>query len=381
LNLKTYTCIVTATLVATAAHAQADAISIIRAASKAGTEVKSAEYTVEGSFRTTKVKSSVWQVNAPVKDSGYAPGKYRVKGTVDDGNGEISYFEFAYDGTSLRIKADNDDVRVVEHPDAYAAGQQIPGAAEMTRLSVIGDFDWLLSKKPELRLLGEKKIGKWTCDVVEVKYTVSSPVVGDTVVDVRWAFDRGSHLPIQRTSEFGTTTILKLTLNPKIDDKVFRLEGNTVKANPLGPATDKLLAIGSLAPDFALKDAKGKVHSLKSYRGKVLVLDFWATWCLPCRQTMPILQKLHKEYGGSKVAVLGISVDQDYDPVAFMKRMGLSYPIALRGMAAAKAYRAVLLPTLYVIGPDGRIRYRQAGINRNDATNLPRVVSRLRSSP
>lgn len=356
-----------------AAPSAPDAMSIILAADAAGKTVKTAEYTVEGSFAGTKVKSTVWQVNGKVPDTGYATGKYRVKGTSES-NGDIEFFDFAYDGKALRVRTNTDDVRVVNAPDTYSAGQQIPQASGITRMSVLGDWQWLLDKKPQLRLLPAKKIGNWTCDVVEVKYTVNDPAVGETTVQVEWAFDRVSHLPIQRSSSFATVTVLKLKLNAPIDDKIFRLEGKRVDAKDQLPATDDLLTVGSVAPDFSVRDGRGKLRTLKSYRGRVLVLDFWGTWCLPCRKTMPILQKLHAQYGGKRVEVLGISLDREADPVTFMKRMKYTYPIALNGAKAARAYKAVLLPTTYVIDPNGKIAFRQAGIDRNDAVTLPKAV-------
>ncbi len=356
------------------ANAGQDPTEIIQAADKAGKALKSAEYTLEGSFSYAKVKASTWQVNATVPDTGFAVGKYRVKCTSESG-GDLEYFDFAYDGKALRVRSGNDDVRMVKDPDAYAAGQQIPPIGAMCRMPVIGGWQWLLDLKPQMRVLPAKKIGSWTCDVVEVKYVVNSPVVGDTKVEVEWAFDRVSHLPIQRASATSTVTLLKLKVNPVIDDKIFKLEGKEIDAKGELPATADLLALGSMAPNFSLKDADGKVRTLKSYRGKVVVLDFWGTWCVPCRKTMPILQKLQEQYKGAKVAVLGISVDREMDPAAFMRRMKYNYPIGLDGAKAAKDYKAVMLPTTYVIDAKGKIVFRQAGIDRNDAVRLPSAVA------
>src|SRR6266567_2066513 len=69
----------------------------------------------------------------------------------------------------------------------------------------------------------------------------------------------------------------------------------------------KLLAIGATAPDWELSDADGKLQTLAQYRGKIVVLDFWATWCGPCAEVMPQMQKLHEKYKDKGVAVFGVS--------------------------------------------------------------------------
>jgi thiol-disulfide isomerase/thioredoxin len=382
MNLKACISILVPMAIIGIAPAQTDAKTVLKQAVQACKDVKTAELSVEGTYASTKVKATIWQARDAVPDSGFLPGKYRIKGTADEG-GSLSFFEMAYDGKALRIKDNNDDVTVVDHPSPYQAGQNTPMPAMLASFSLLGGrFDDFLNGKAQLRPLPAIKVRDWTCDVVEIKWTAKNPVVGDVELTVRWAFDQKTHLPVQHSSDTGTVTVTQFKLNPTIDDKVFRLEAKSVKmADPLGPATAHLLPIGSAAPKFTLKSPKGKTLNLAAFRGKVLVLDFWGTWCLPCRKTMPILEKLNKQYGGKGVAILGISVDRDYDPVAFMKRMGYTYPIAVKGESASKAYHAQVLPTLYVIGPDGRIRYRQAGINRDDETRLPKIIAGARSSP
>src|ERR1044072_1856562 len=137
MNLRTSISSLTILAIVHCASAGQDPISIIQAADKAGKALKSAEYTLDGSFASMKVKCTMWQGNATVPDSGYAVGKYRVKGTSESGS-DIEYFDFAYDGKALRVKSGTDDVRMVKDPDAYAAGQQIPPACAMVRMPVIG---------------------------------------------------------------------------------------------------------------------------------------------------------------------------------------------------------------------------------------------------
>ncbi len=131
-----------------------------------------------------------------------------------------------------------------------------------------------------------------------------------------------------------------------------------------GKAAQELLPVGSPAPEWTLKDAQGKQHKLSDYRGKVVVIDFWAVWCIPCHQAMPGLQKLHDDLSKRGVVVLGISTgERGGDPQRLMKERGFTYGLLLNGETITEAYHVVGLPTIYVVGVDGRIIHAGFGAN------------------
>lgn len=151
-----------------------------------------------------------------------------------------------------------------------------------------------------------------------------------------------------------------------------------VELNPnVGPVSGGPLPVGSRLPDFALKDAKGRTHSTKEYRGKVFVLDFWATWCVPCKELMPVLQDLHNHYREKAVAVAGVSVDTSADVPVFMKKQGHNYPVLLNGISIAAKFRVQGLPTLYIVDPKGRIIYAKMGVAPNDGDRIRAIVEKL----
>jgi peroxiredoxin len=135
-----------------------------------------------------------------------------------------------------------------------------------------------------------------------------------------------------------------------------------------------LLAVGDPAPDWTLRDAEGTAHSLSKYRGRVVVLDFWATWCTLCSKVMPRMEKLHQKYGERGVVVFGVSSFETGDPVALMKKKKCTYGLLLKGEEIAPAYGVETLPVVCVIGPDGRVVYSHAGA---DHKNLDTVVEKL----
>jgi len=143
---------------------------------------------------------------------------------------------------------------------------------------------------------------------------------------------------------------------------------------------------GQTAPDVLLRLIEGgEQKSLASYRGDVIVLDFWATWCAPCRFTMPKLNEFYKRYKHQGVTVIGVAVDiDDYNKVVQSAReMGITYPIAADTSGEAKQYYHIRnLPTLFVIDKDGVIVLRLEGYDpQNSEKQLEEAVKRAIAKP
>ena len=125
---------------------------------------------------------------------------------------------------------------------------------------------------------------------------------------------------------------------------------------------------GPLAPDFLLKDMAGNKVTLKQYRGKVVLLDFWATWCPPCRAAVPDLVALQTKYE-KELVILGISMDSpvrvnDERLKRFGEKLKINYPIIRYDLHVVENYfgdKAPSLPTVYVIDRNGRVRDRLEG--------------------
>jgi thiol-disulfide isomerase/thioredoxin len=118
------------------------------------------------------------------------------------------------------------------------------------------------------------------------------------------------------------------------------------------------------APGFALLDTKGKKIKLEDYRGKIVIIDFWATWCPPCRRGIPDLIKIQKEYK-NKVAVIGISLDTDTkkDVIPFIKNEGINYPVVYANQKVVQEYGNVeAIPNSFVINKNGKIVNHHVGL-------------------
>ena len=116
---------------------------------------------------------------------------------------------------------------------------------------------------------------------------------------------------------------------------------------------------GGATPALELEDLGGKVHRLDDYRGKVVLVNFWATWCEPCRAEMPSIDGLRSALDGQPFQVLAVNLAEPLSRIEkFAGTMPLHFPLLRdRDGAVAKAWRARLLPASFLIGRDGRIRY------------------------
>jgi len=136
-----------------------------------------------------------------------------------------------------------------------------------------------------------------------------------------------------------------------------------------------------LAPDFTLKAFDGRVITLSQLKGKVVLLDFWATWCSPCRESIPHLIQLYKDYRGSGFELVGMNVDRgDVEVVRrYIQSMDIPYPVVITPEEVVRAYRVTGIPATLLIDKEGKIRERITGFNRAIADQLTTQVTNLTS--
>ena len=123
--------------------------------------------------------------------------------------------------------------------------------------------------------------------------------------------------------------------------------------------------VAKAAPDFTLKDVKtGKPVSLSDFKGKVVLLDFWATWCIPCRKAMKFYEELYREKQKEGLVILTISIDQREEKITdFLKKRPVSFPVLYDPeKTLMEKYGVLRIPTTFVIDKDGKIQNKYVGI-------------------
>ena len=290
--------------------------------------------------------------------------------------------------------------RIDERDKVFAHGEMPQASALLGAATAIYMREYLFPTPfsdelggKEARYEGTEDVGGVECDVVFVVYQNNS--------ESRWYFGKKDHLPhrvdrivkanlmAEKKSEKGSESregenayvvaIKSLDTSPTFKPEEFRLEAppgyESREYKSSGDDNAPLLEVGCDAPNWELSTPDGKTVSLNSLRGNVVVMDFWATWCGPCKMAMPGVQKLHEQFKNKPVKVFGIDTwERGGDPVEYMKTKGYDYGLLLKGDKVADAYKVSGLPTFYVIGPDGKILYASKGFEEKREAEIARII-------
>ena len=143
-----------------------------------------------------------------------------------------------------------------------------------------------------------------------------------------------------------------------------------------GPAQQQVDLVRKAAPEFVRADLAGQQIDLKKFRGKVVLLNFWATWCVPCQIELPKFESWEKKYGAEGRQVVAISMDDGDTPVRkTVRRLGLSFPVLIGDAKVGEAYGGVLgLPITFLIDRNGIVVAKMKG-----ETDLRQLESRVKS--
>ena len=139
------------------------------------------------------------------------------------------------------------------------------------------------------------------------------------------------------------------------------------------------IAPAAAAPDFTLRTMSGPNMRLAEQRGRVVMVNFWATWCGPCRQEMPQLDRLYQKYKSSGFVLLGVNVDDDTRKAADVaSKLGVSFPVLLdTDKAVSKLYDLSTMPSTVLIDRDGKVRYVHRGYLTGYEDNYDKQIREL----
>jgi len=314
-----------------------------------------------------------------VAERGVTPArtKIAVEGTVET-EGTSTPFAFATDGqTAYSVRHDEQmiykgwilpntvfEVRSL-FPSKYL--ESAPYSAEM--------------REPRATYLGRNEVAGVLCHVVAIHGGGAAPSTS------RYFFGCDDFLlrrvENERTLSGATGSVVFTVASLEADTAIE--EGAFVLASPEGFVTKHIpspegVQVGMVAPaGWELKSLDGKAVSLEKLRGKVVVLDFWASWCGPCRRAMPMFQRLHKKYKDKPVAIVGVNCRErrgNQRAIDTVKGNQYTYTQLLDGDEVANQYRIRGLPTIVAIGPDGTVLHTQRGFNPAEEAALSRLIDR-----
>jgi peroxiredoxin len=157
------------------------------------------------------------------------------------------------------------------------------------------------------------------------------------------------------------SSLIGWTISDFIGEK---LKDNEIKTSGHPIATEEGIEVGMVAPDFELENLNGEKVKLSNYRGQTVVVNFWASWCPPCKAEMPHMQDFHEDNKGVKILAINItSQEQNQQTVKdFINNKGYTFPVLLEGESKlSKIYKAVTIPTTYIIDQNGVIKHRMVG--------------------
>jgi thiol-disulfide isomerase/thioredoxin len=371
---------------------------ILREADEAIRRVQSLSYEAiyqgTGSFSTQsptstgQVRLTKLEANNPLKAKLSARGNF-----AQTGSAEVQPFQVAFDGKTIKKVRANEKALVYK-----TLGGNNP--AERSLGVVTGFFGWgaysllmleYILDEPFARQLsapvaeyeGRASVNDVLCHVVYLEYRIDAK----RTKRERWFVGVKDYLPrkfeeitVNDKGRYGSYVLAlsNLRVNVSLGSEVFqiRLPRGYALTPYRAPDQPALLAVGDFAPEWTLNDAYGKTHTLSEYRGKTIILDFWATWCGPCIRTMPEIQRLHEKYLSNDLIVFGVNSWEESNSSAYMKEQGFTYGLLLKGEVIAKTYGVNTLPAVYVIGGDGKIAFRSIGVHDDLSSFLAKYFER-----
>jgi peroxiredoxin len=229
-------------------------------------------------------------------------------------------------------------------------------------------FSRLFDIAKKMEYSGDSTIFNEDCYKIIVTTEFTDPARGTKVVGTTsWFIGKKDLLIHGLVSSVSNQWISIRSTGGKVSDESFQLSSTNAVKQMTGTEilNEGLLALNTKAPDWTLPTSVDSI-TLSKLKGKVVLLDFWGTWCLPCIRSMPGIQAVHDYFKNKNVVIIGVSVEMEKAarPLEFVKNKGYTYTIVLNGSTITKAYKVTEFPSLYIIDKNGMIIHAEHGANR-----------------
>ena len=318
-------------------------------------------------------------------------GLYFSDNTIVDYKGDSFYYRYAYDGKEFSLY-DNQkkELTQVQRPDAVAI------ARVMAKLGIVptsGSFYCInedmfpvfsTMKENQVTLKGIETIANVPCYVIHLKKIIGSPNGDSLDLSSDYFFSKDDFLYRGYRSKTGQSLIKRIHQKDlTLSSDAFAIKAPTgatsLLVTGMEAMTTGLLPKGSLIQDWELT-GPSEIRRMADYRGKVVLFDFWGTWCAPCIRAMPHLEAMYQKYKDKGLVVVGISVNEseDADPIRFAKAKGVTYEILGKGEPIMGRFGKMNgFPTLYLLDKKGKVVHAETGLREGAYTEIEKMIEQL----
>jgi thiol-disulfide isomerase/thioredoxin len=305
--------------------------------------------------------------------------------TVDESSVYVDYTMTAgEEAASGTVASDGVDAYFIDNVNSeFSHGIIAEGGSRLVQNAPQGTIlvEYLIPDEPfgaelnasDYEVLEQETVDGHLCHVVEIQMP---PYTSTWWIDAESYLPRANRISVWSPDGSGMEYRIKLTdldVDAQPEQSQFELQcpEDYTSSEFIGA-----VSVGSVAPLWTLPTPDGGTLSLEDLRGKVVIMDFWATWCGPCREVMPSLQAIHESHSDDLV-VIGVNTWENADPVAFMAENGYTYQIVLAGDEVAQQYFVDGIPTFYVVDQDGNVAFHAVGADPANEEALGEILVTL----
>lgn len=374
-----------------------DADSVMKQVEDAAKRYHSLQFVSENTSESGSVGGKPFKMVSKVTEARVTPGKSRIESSTGGmtvlvvSNAEFTYVYSSSNKQYVKILAGLGPAGMMsamgmKMPDLASIHQSYKTLREETiEIDGVKHDCWVL----------EDNIGDM---VVPLPQNDQPPVKATGVVMTIWVdkklliamqtfMSMKIALPSMPAMEMRQTIVVKnLKIDQPVDESLFTFsppEGSkeVKELSFASAALPKADLTGKDAPAFEIRGLDGKVYASTALRGKTVLLDFWATWCVPCRQSMPSVEKIYAEYKDRGLVALAVNTGEEHEVVEeFVKKTPFAYPVVESGESGVlDAYKVTAYPTFVLIGPDGKVIAHEIGFGGEQM--LRRMIGKAGFAP
>jgi thiol-disulfide isomerase/thioredoxin len=356
-----------------------DAESLMKQVADAAKRYHSVQFVSENTSETASGNGKPFKIVSKVTETRVTPGRSRIESSTAGmtvlvvSNAEFTYMYSSSKKEYVKIPAGLGPAGMMsamgmKMPDLDGIRQSYKTLREETlEIDGVKHDCWVLEDN-----IGEMSVPLPQSDQPPVKATgvaMTMWVDKKLLITMQTFMSMKMELSNMPAMEMRQTIVVKnLKIDQPVDESLFTFtppEGakEVKELSFASAALPKADLTGKDAPAFEIRGLDGKMYASTALRGKTVLLDFWATWCVPCRQSMPSVEKIYAEYKDRGLVALAVNTGEERELVEeFVKKTQFAYPVVLSGESGIlDAYKVTAYPTFVLIGPDGKVIAHEIG--------------------